>query len=107
MITEMFCGKWGAAQCTGERLFDYLGDWENNEHTPMGIRYHYTEPGDILPPGITPLDHTAQRCSAQLQVNYLLLCEIFSYHNIVYHLVTFLQLDYFLDNKIGIIYLRI
>ena len=66
--SEMFCGKWGAAQCSGERLFDYLGDYEHNEHTPLTINYHYVSPGDALPKGITALDEQTQECSADMQV---------------------------------------
>uniref|UniRef100_A0A6A7FZJ5 Niemann-Pick C1 protein-like n=4 Tax=Hirondellea gigas TaxID=1518452 RepID=A0A6A7FZJ5_9CRUS len=73
-VMEMFCGKWGAAQCSGERLFDYLGDYSANEHTPLHINYHYSDPGDIFPQGIVPLDKTVQHCSNKLPTSLACTC---------------------------------
>jgi len=70
----MFCGKWGASQCSGERLFDYLGDYLGNEHTPMQINYHYTGPNTTAleaPKGIVPFDKETQLCSKGMYVSNL------------------------------------
>lgn len=65
-VMGLFCGQWGAAQCTGSRLFDHLGDFEKNKHTPINIQYQYlTDPSEI-PDGIIPLNRTVQPCDKDL-----------------------------------------
>ncbi|KAK3863989.1 hypothetical protein Pcinc_030288, partial [Petrolisthes cinctipes] len=66
-VMSLFCGKWGATQCTGERLFNYLGDFEVNPYTPINIQYNYTDPSSVLPEGVTPLNQTAQACHEEFE----------------------------------------
>ena len=69
-IADMFCGKWGAARCSGERLFDFLGSYAASEQTPMQFNYRYVDHNDTLtlPRGVQPLDKGTQQCSLDLQV---------------------------------------
>ncbi|KAK7065979.1 NPC intracellular cholesterol transporter 1, partial [Halocaridina rubra] len=66
-VMGLFCGDWGAPRCTGERLFNYLGDKEKNVYTPINIRYHYLRAPEEAPEGILPLNQTAQPCSEEFE----------------------------------------
>lgn len=66
-VMGLFCGDWGAARCTGERLFDYLGDYKFNVHTPINIQYQYLKDLEESPEGILPLNQTAQPCSVEME----------------------------------------
>ncbi|XP_076063159.1 Niemann-Pick type C-1a isoform X2 [Oratosquilla oratoria] len=66
-VMGLFCGKWGASRCTGERLFDYLGDYDNNPYTPLNIQYQYLQSIDEAPEGILPLNSTAQPCNVDFE----------------------------------------
>ncbi|XP_042239524.1 NPC intracellular cholesterol transporter 1-like [Homarus americanus] len=66
-VMGLFCGHWGAARCTGERLFNYLGNYNNNVHTPINIQYQYLRDLEESPEGILPLNQTAQPCNLELE----------------------------------------
>lgn len=66
-VMGFFCGDWGAAQCTGERLFNYLGDKKSNVYTPINIQYRYLKTQDDAPEGILPLNQTAQPCHEEFE----------------------------------------
>lgn len=66
-VIGLFCGDWGAARCTGERLFNYLGHFENNVYTPINIQYQYLRGLEESPEGILPLNQTAQPCNLELE----------------------------------------
>ncbi|XP_045599386.1 NPC intracellular cholesterol transporter 1 [Procambarus clarkii] len=66
-VMGLFCGDWGAARCTGERLFNYLGNFEVNGHTPINIQYQYLKDLEESPEGIIPLNQTAQPCNLELE----------------------------------------
>lgn len=67
--TGLFCGDWGAPRCTGERLFNYLGNKEVNVYTPINIQYHYVKSTEEAPGNIIPLNETAQPCNTDFEVS--------------------------------------
>lgn len=69
--TGLFCGDWGAPRCTGERLFNHLGNKEANVYTPINIQYHYIKNTEEAPGNIIPLNETAQPCNMDYEVSEL------------------------------------
>ncbi|XP_050691836.1 NPC intracellular cholesterol transporter 1-like, partial [Eriocheir sinensis] len=65
-VISLFCGDWGAARCTGPRLFDYLGDFKENSYTPINIQYQYLKDPSETPENILPLNQTVQPCDKEL-----------------------------------------
>lgn len=66
-VMGLFCGDWGAPRCTGERLFNYLGNKEVNVYTPINIQYHYVKSTEEAPGNIIPLNETAQPCNTDFE----------------------------------------
>lgn len=73
-VMGLFCGAWGAARCTSERLFDYLGDIEINPYTPINIQYEYITENDTITYEGAPLNKTIQPCNMDLEGSLACTC---------------------------------
>lgn len=63
----MFCGSYGAS-CNAVRLFNYLGDYTNNEYTPLNIQYQFIENGEASG-DFKPLNKTTIPCHEAAKVS--------------------------------------
>ncbi|RXG72798.1 Niemann-Pick C1 protein [Armadillidium vulgare] len=71
-VIEIFCGSYGAS-CNAVRLFNYLGDYKNNEYTPLNIQYEFIENGEASGK-FKPLNKTTIPCHEAAKDNYPCTC---------------------------------
>jgi hypothetical protein len=60
------CGTWGYQLCTPKRLFDFLGDVQNNLYVPFQISYEFDPK---TPEGIVPYNSQIIPCNETVDVS--------------------------------------